>query len=524
MSSDAHTNDLLLPDDVDATRLIELFGGPQCCRQGGSTDFSLCYYDSFDWRLDSADLRLLQVALPESGLLRLQSVGGEPLVEPVLSVAEPAWPVDLPGGELQARVARLLDVRVLLPVVRVRVSVIELDLLNEDAKIVVRLQLLSLLCDESDRPEPPALRPRLRLIPVRGYPADFQRARELLSGDMQWSKAPPCIFEEALTAVGRAPGDYSSKLAVSLDPDQTALEALREILLALLETIERNIPGTRADLDTEFLHDLRVAVRRTRSALTQVKRVLPESVVAKYKERFASLGQITGPTRDLDVFLLELPDYRAELPPAMAADLDALETHLRKAQRAEQRRLKRRLGSPSTKALLQSWRALLEAPILPDELGDLSSLPVEQLASQRIWRMYKKVLKAGRLIRPDGPPEALHDLRKDCKKLRYLIEFFRDLYPARPIKQTLRVLKDLLDVLGQFQDREQQADWLREVSVGFDQRDPQGLRSLMSIGALVANLLRDQQHARERFADSFGRFESADNRKLYRTLCKGRGA
>lgn len=373
MSSDAQTSDLLLPDDVDAARLIELFGGPLCCRQGASTDFSLCYYDSFDWRLHTAGLRLLQVVLPESGLLRLQTVGGDPLEEPVSSDVEPAWPVDLPKGELRARVAGLLDMRVLLPLVRIWVSVTELDLLNEDAKTVVRAQMLTLQCDEPDTPEPPGLRPRLRLTPVRGYRTDFQRAAKLLTGDLQWSEVPSCIFEEALFAVDREPGDYSSKLAVSLAPEQSALGALRDILLDLLGTIERNVPGARADLDSEFLHDLRVAIRRTRSALTQVKQVLPEPVVKKFKQRFASLGQITGPTRDLDVFLLELPGYRADLPDAMAADLDTLETHLREAQRVEQRRLKRRLGSPSTKALLQAWRALLEAPISPDELGDLSS-------------------------------------------------------------------------------------------------------------------------------------------------------
>ena len=44
--------------------------------------------------------------------------------------------------------------------------------------------------------------------------------------------------------------------------------------------------------------------------------------------------------------------------------------------------------------------------------------------------MYKKVLKAGRAVTADGPAEEMHELRKDCKKLRYLIEFVRSLYPA----------------------------------------------------------------------------------------------
>ncbi len=263
-----------------------------------------------------------------------------------------------------------------------------------------------------------------------------------------------CLFEEAITAVGRAAGDYSSKLDVPLKPELTALEALRQILLTLMDTIERNVDGTRANLDSEYLHDLRVATRRTRSALSQVKRVLPEPVVEEFKRRFAWLGQITGPTRDLDVFLLELPHYRASLPAAMAGDLDALEEHLLTAHGREQARLKRKLASPEFKALVEEWRKILETELPPGEPGWFADLPVEQVASQRIWRMYKKVLKAGRAVSPDGPPEEMHELRKDCKKLRYLIEFFRNIYPDKPLKGIIRTLKDLLDDLGEYQDKE----------------------------------------------------------------------
>ncbi len=76
------------------------------------------------------------------------------------------------------------------------------------------------------------------------------------------------------------------------------------IYQALLDNINRNIPGVLADWDTEFLHDLRVAIRRTRSGLSLVKKVLPDAVVARFKRDFGLLGSLTGPTRDLDVYLL----------------------------------------------------------------------------------------------------------------------------------------------------------------------------------------------------------------------------
>jgi CHAD domain-containing protein len=256
--------------------------------------------------------------------------------------------------------------------------------------------------------------------------------------------------------------------------------------------------------------------------LTQVKRVLPDQVVEDFRQRFAWLGQITGPTRDLDVFLLELPNYRASLPTAMAGDLDALEEHLKAAHASEQAKLKRKLGSAEMQTLLKDWRAVLEVDAPPGEAGWLADLPIERVASQRIWRMYKKVLKAGRAVSADGPPEAMHELRKDCKKLRYLIEFFRGIYPAKPLKGIIRALKDLLDNLGAFQDLEVQADKLRAFAAGFDPADPQRLPTVMAIGALVADLLRHQQAAHARFADCFAAFDSKENRRHYKALFKPR--
>ena len=81
--------------------------------------------------------------------------------------------------------------------------------------------------------------------------------------------------------------------------------------------MQRNEPGVRADIDSEFLHDYRVAVRRTRSALSQIKDVLPEDKVEHFKTEFGWLGQMTGPTRDLDVYLLQFEHLRNQLPEYM---------------------------------------------------------------------------------------------------------------------------------------------------------------------------------------------------------------
>ena len=521
--SDSISSGFLLPHDIAAARLAQLLGGEQHCLVGDRAAFTLNFFDSFDWRLHAGGLRLLRAAMPRSTMLRLKPATGND--EPVAAIefaGVPAWPADLPDSELKTRVASLLDMRVLLPIVTVRGEATDLRFLNEDAKTVVRLQVLTMRCDAPDIDQPRNLLPRVRLLPVKGYEQDLARLASRFADEMEWPVAPVCLFDEAVAAIGREAGDYSSKLDVALKPEQMAVDAMRKVLLTLLNTLERNVQGARADLDSEFLHDLRVATRRTRSALSQVKHVLPDGVVAAFQQRFAWLGQITGPTRDLDVFLLELPRYRASLPAAMAGDLDALEARLRAAHRTEQARLKRKLGSAEMRALLADWRAVLEADNLPGESGWFADLPIEQVASQRIWRMYRRVRKAGRAITYEAPPEAMHELRKDCKKLRYLIEFFRGVYPPDELKGIIRALKDLLDILGAYQDLEVQADRLKAFACEINADDADGLPGVMAIGALVADLLRHQQAAHERFADRFAAFDAADNRAHYKRLFKAK--
>lgn len=518
--NDASPRGFLLPHDFGLSRLIRQLGGEARCVADDTARFTLTFYDSFDWRLHAKGLRLAQIGTPHGSMLRLRAVDGSDVVDPVECGETPAWPADLPDGELKQRVARLLDMRVLLPLATIDGEVTEIRYLNDDTKTVVRLQNLVLQTTAPDVKEPRALWPRLRLLPVKGYEDECERLADKLANEFEWPNAPDCLFDETMASVGREAGDYSSKLSLTLRPEQMAVKAVRKILTTLLDTLERNIPGTRADLDSEFLHDLRVATRRTRSALSQIKRVLPDAVVTEYKTRFAWLGQITGPTRDLDVFLLELPHYRASLPKVMARDLDVLEDHLRATHQTEQARLKRKLGSAEMKALIEDWRNVLNSEMPLDQAGWLADLPIEQVASQRIWKMYRKTVKAGRAVSPDDPPAAMHELRKDCKKLRYLIEFFRSLYDGKDVKAIIRVLKDLLDNLGDYQDLVVQADKLKAFAAKLNQDDPGHLPTVLAIGALVADLLRRQQQAHERFAERFEHFDAKENRERFKRLFK----
>jgi CHAD domain-containing protein len=123
------------------------------------------------------------------------------------------------------------------------------------------------------------------------------------------------------------------------------------------------------------------------------------------------------------------------------------------------------------------------------------------------------MVKTGAAIDEDSPAEALHELRKKGKELRYLLEFFAPVFPADVVKPMVGSLKRLQDVLGRFQDREVQADLLRSLGDQVAALDG-GARALMAMGVFVQRLLADQTDARAEFAESFAAFANKSQRKL----------
>jgi CHAD domain-containing protein len=508
--------DFVLPSGGRARLAEALARGGWRFSEDAPQAVSIRLLDSFDWgayragaaieeRIEGGERRLLWHDLANEG-----PVLDQPLAEP------PGLATDLPPGPVQERVQAAVGIRRLLPVVDFEAETRPLRVLDDEEKTVVRLAV------EVYRPSGTAahgaLTPRLRLIPLKGYLAEAQAVAAWLAEDLALETAPRSLVVEALDAGDRSPGGYSSKLAYRLDPAQRAGFAARDILLGLLDTLEANVQGARQNLDSEFLHDLRVATRRTRAALAQIPGVLPAEVTADFKARFAWLQQVTGPVRDLDVYLFDFEHYRDSLPRAMRGDLEALRTYILAHYADEQARLSEGLGSPAFLDLVRDWRHALTGPASPGPAPANAHRPVRDLADERIWRMVRRVRKEGRAITPDSPSADMHELRKSCKKLRYLMEFFQSLYPNQGVGAAIRQLKALLDNLGSFQDLAVQAAHLRDIAAQLQADGLAGTPALLAMGALVADLLRRQEAARESFAETFKGLDSTDGKALFREL------
>ncbi len=140
------------------------------------------------------------------------------------------------------------------------------------------------------------------------------------------------------------------------------------------------------------------------------------------------------------------------------------------------------------------------------------------LARERIWRVYRRVLRKGRAIGADTPAAALHRLRIEAKKLRYLLEFFRSLFPEPEILPLIKALKQLQDNLGDFNDFEVQQTKLRAFAQQMHDDGRSRAATLMAMGRLVESLEAGQAEERQRFAGCFKQFRGKENRRSFRRL------
>ena len=487
------------------------------------------WLDTFDWRLYKAGLTLQFEQARRGGLLVLSKADGTPQAEQPVTrwPRRPGLAEDLPPGPVRDRILVLTSPRALLPIVKAASTVSVNRLLNADGKTVARLVVEEHVTVTAPTPNTAGgttaeLPPRLAVAEVRGYPSQARKAAGLLASVPGVSHASQSVFIAALTALGRHPADYTSGVEAEITATMPASVAVARLLLRLLDTVELNVDGVLRDIDTEFLHDLRVAVRRTRSAIKLLGAVLPADLAEHFKAEFKWLGDVTTPVRDLDVHLLGFDALTEQLVAASPDDLEPLRAFLVRRRAREFRRLAAALRGPRFRAITDDWRkALLE---IRDVDGPRRRRPTAAvLARAATGKAFRRVAAQGDAITSDSPPESLHDLRKRAKELRYLLEFFAPLYDQVAYRKVLSDLKQLQDCLGEFQDSEVQRHEIRDLADAMLTDSMLAGRAapaatLLAMGEIAAKLALSQAEARAEFVARFARFAGPAGRERVRVL------
>ena len=301
-----------------------------------------------------------------------------------------------------------------------------------------------------------------------GDPAQLDRiAKEVARAGARPTNGTPKVFR----ALGLTKSARTKKPA-------DAFEALRARLREQLGEILRHDPGTRVGTDPEGLHDMRVAVRRSRALLRAGKQLVASDTQMLNME-LAWLGGVLGDVRDLDVLLVRLRDEAAALGGEdEKAAVRLLRSLTRERKRARTTLLKALSGDRYLRLLDRfEWEVAALEPTGADV--SLASLARRQV---------KKLRNEVRALPPDPADDGLHALRKRGKRARYASELAGH-------DSVVKRAKELQDVLGEHQDAVVAQERLRALASGAAAAEAVAAGRLLEREELRRNEARAAWHA-----------------------------
>jgi triphosphatase len=240
---------------------------------------------------------------------------------------------------------------------------------------------------------------------------------------------------------------------ISLDPGMTAEAVLQAIGCNCLSQLLRNEAAALA-AEPEGVHQMRIALRRIRSAVSSLKTILPDEDRRWLEEELGWLADALGAARNLDVFTTELlPSARAGLADGPGwEDLTATLDRLRRAAYDRVREVV--LAERYTATMLRLSRRF-EAGGRPTctlmGRSNAAASPIAEVAPRILDRRMRKVRRRSKGFGRLSPPQR-HKLRIATKKLRYTVEVFASLFARDALSPFVKRLKRLQDDLGYAND------------------------------------------------------------------------
>ncbi|UCD97719.1 MAG: CHAD domain-containing protein [Chloroflexota bacterium] len=218
--------------------------------------------------------------------------------------------------------------------------------------------------------------------------------------------------------------------------------------------------GTRLGEDIEELHDMRVATRRMRAAFEVFQDAFEPKAVKKHLKGLRATGRALGRVRDLDVFVEKAGQYLETLPQEQRNGLEPLLELWRNERETDRVKMLEYLDSEDYTDFKQTFLEFVTTPgegAIP--VNETTPNLVRHVVPVLIYTRFAAVRAYG-LILESATIEQLHSLRIEFKKLRYTLEFFREVL-GEEVKDLIDEIKSLQDHLGDLNDADVACSILR---------------------------------------------------------------
>ena len=253
-----------------------------------------------------------------------------------------------------------------------------------------------------------------------------------------------------------------------LDPQGSVAAAFSAIVHRCIAQLQANEAGFLAGKDPEYLHQLRVALRRLRAGFSLFRTAIPQPAFAPLVDRLREQNKALGEARDWDVFVHEmLRALRAQRRDE--AGVAVFERRCVRMGRARLRAAQAIVAAPAWQRLwLEFGRLLAEGAWMQEQPA--LALPVGEFSAGLLQQRAATLRKRGKRLQ-ELDAAARHRLRIAAKKLRYAAEFFAALYPKRRVRPYVESLAAVQDVLGSLNDAATLLRLLEEALAGARARD-----------------------------------------------------
>jgi len=508
-SSDAYC---LLPDSMTQKNFLDTLKSEFIIKQLDNVREKFSILENFEWTLYKERLLAIRhenhsISLwNEDSLLDTESAQH---IDDLNATSRFWW--DFPACAATEQLKPLLKLRSLEPIYEGVLKTEQINLQNNEGKILVFCQLISIY--KPERPRTPIMR-QIRISPVTGYTAEKDRAIELIKslGGFEPSLTP---LDSLLGSLGVTPRAYSVKPQITISPETPSRRAASQIISTMIDKQRLTEPGIIKDIDTEFLHHYRVAIRMVRAAIAQLKEVFPAQDVVSLKQRFGDLARETNLLRDLDVFIMDKQRYMDLLPESMRNDLTPMFDDFQKNRQTEAKRISQWINSKAYKDEINDLESLFSPGYSAMET-QWSEKPSIELSIRKIQKTYKKIYKAAIKITHETPDTDIHKIRIDCKKLRYLLYFFGSQFNKKKIKIVSKHLKSLQDTLGIFNDLTVQGDFLKNYLYQLEHKTEKDVMLIAALGGLISILYIMQKQERQKSIIELAVFSNNANRLLFK--------
>ena len=234
-----------------------------------------------------------------------------------------------------------------------------------------------------------------------------------------------------------------------LVPTQSMASALQSMIASSLQHVQANVPGAILKLNEEYLHQVRVGLRRLRVMLAMAETLRPDETLQQLHAEVAEMCVEFGRMREWDVFITQTLAPMCERLPQHAGlrKVMAAGEKLRSQYHVE---VVRRLQSSGYQRLLLRFGAWMYGSYwsgLPAGAGQ----ELVKFAKSILDKRSAQVAKRGKHV-ASADASRLHQLRIACKKLRYSSEMFGPLFPEAKHKRYVAALSGLQDTLGVLND------------------------------------------------------------------------